>query len=168
MLGWDGILLINKASVETNKTLLHFGKYTTFTLIGTNLLRSVDTLIISLSPLGSAAVALYSIPLKLTELQQIPLRSFVATAFPKMSKASLHHQIDEVKSLFYTYSGALTYLFVGISLVTFVFAEFFVIVISGHQYLKTDPITGFNVVAIVRVFSVYGLLLPIDRMTGVG
>ncbi|MFT5238865.1 MAG: O-antigen/teichoic acid export membrane protein [Flavobacteriaceae bacterium] len=168
MLGWDGMLLINKASVETNKTLLHFGKYTTFTLIGTNLLRNVDTLIISLSPLGSAAVALYSIPLKLTELQQIPLRSFVATAFPKMSKASLHHQIDEVKSLFYTYSGALTYLFVGISLVTFVFAEFFVIVISGHQYLKTDPITGFNVVAIVRVFSVYGLLLPIDRMTGVG
>ncbi|WP_281635380.1 lipopolysaccharide biosynthesis protein [Flavobacterium marginilacus] len=168
ILGWDGILLINKASAETNKTLLHFGKYTTFTLIGTNLLRSVDTLIISLSPLGSAAVALYSIPLKLTELQQIPLRSFVATAFPKMSKASLHNQINEVKSLFYTYSGALTYLFVAISLFTFVFAEFFVMLISGKQFLKTDPITGFNVVDIVRVFSIYGLLLPIDRMTGVG
>jgi len=167
ILGWDGILLIKKASVETNKELLHFGKYTTFTLIGTNLLRSVDTLIISLSPLGSAAVALYSIPLKLTELQQIPLRSFVATAFPKLSKASLHGNIDEVKSLFYTYSGALTYLFMGISLVTFVFAEFFVIIISGHQYLTADPITGFNVVDIVRVFSIYGLLLPIDRMTGV-
>lgn len=168
ILGWDGILLINKASVETNKTLLHFGKYTTFTLIGTNLLRSVDTLIISLSPLGSAAVALYSIPLKLTELQQIPLRSFVATAFPKMSKASLHNQINEVKSLFYIYSGALTYLFVAISLFTFVFAEFFVMLISGNKFLKTDPITGFNVVDIVRVFSLYGLLLPIDRMTGVG
>jgi hypothetical protein len=61
-----------------------------------------------------------------------------------MSKASLHNQIDEVKA--YTYSGALTYLFIAISLVTFVFAEFFVIVISGHQYLKTDPVTGFNVV----------------------
>ena len=168
VLGWDGILLIKKATVETNKVLLHFGKYTTFTLIGTNLLRSVDTLIISLSPMGSAAVALYSIPLKLTELQQIPLRSFVATAFPKMSKASLLHHIDEVKSLFYTYSGALTYLFIGISIGTFVFAEFFVIVISGHKYLVTDPVTGFNVVDIVRVFSLYGLLLPIDRMTGIG
>lgn len=168
VLGWDGVLYINKASKETNKTLLHFGKYTTFTLIGTNLLRSVDTLIISLSPLGSAAVALYSIPLKLTELQQIPLRSFAATAFPKMSKASVHNKIEEVKSLFYTYSGALTYLFVGISLFTFVFAEFFVFVISGSQYLETDPVTGFNVVNIVRVFSIYGLLLPIDRMTGIG
>lgn len=167
-LGWDGVLYINKATKETNKILLDFGKYTTFTLIGTNLLRSVDTLIISLSPLGSAAVALYSIPLKLTELQQIPLRSFAATAFPKMSKASMHNKIDEVKSLFYTYSGALTYLLAGISIFTFVFAEFFVFLISGNQYLKTDPITGFNVVDIVRVFSIYGLLIPIDRMTGIG
>jgi len=166
--GWDGTKHITSATVETNKTLLNFGKYTTFTLIGTNLLRSADVLIISLSPLGNSAVALYSIPLKLTELQQIPLRSFVATAFPKMSKASVHNKIDEVKELFYSYAGALTYLFVFISLITFVFAEFFVFLLSGSQYLKTDPITGFNVVDIVRVFSIYGLLLPIDRMTGIG
>jgi O-antigen/teichoic acid export membrane protein len=69
ILGWDGLRYIRKATVPTNKTLLDFGKYTTFTLIGTNLLRSADTLIISLSPMGPAAVALYSIPMKLTELQ---------------------------------------------------------------------------------------------------
>ncbi|CAH8283613.1 O-antigen/teichoic acid export membrane protein [Mariniflexile fucanivorans] len=168
VLGWDGTKHITKASAVTNKTLLDFGKYTTFTLIGTNLLRSADTLIISLSPLGNAAVALYSIPLKLTELQQIPLRSFVATAFPKMSKASVQGKISEVRDLFYTYSGALTYLFVAMSLFTFVFAEFLVLILSGEQYLKVDPITGFNAVDIVRVFSIYGLLLPIDRMTGIG
>lgn len=168
VLGWDGTKNIFKANKKTNSTLLNFGKYTTFTLIGTNLLRSADTIIISLSPLGSAAVALYSIPLKLTELQQIPLRSFVATAFPKMSKASVQGKVEEVRDLFYTYSGALTYLFAGLSVVTFVFAEFFVLVISGRQYLETDPQTGFNVVNIVRVFSIYGLLLPIDRMTGIG
>ena len=48
---------------------LNFGKYSTFTLIGTNLLRNADVLIISVSPFGSSAVALFSIPLKLTELQ---------------------------------------------------------------------------------------------------
>ncbi|MEM0575479.1 lipopolysaccharide biosynthesis protein [Flavobacterium polysaccharolyticum] len=168
VLGWDGTKNIFKANKKTNKTLLNFGKYTTFTLIGTNLLRSADTIIISLSPLGSSAVALYSIPLKLTELQQIPLRSFVATAFPKMSKASVQGKVEEVRDLFYTYSGALTYLFAGLSVFTFVFAEFFVLLISGKQYLETDPQTGFNVVNIVRVFSIYGLLLPIDRMTGIG
>ena len=166
--GWDGLKYISKASGDTNKTLLHFGKYTTFTLIGTNLLRSADTLIISLSPLGNAAVALYSIPLKLTELQQIPLRSFAATAFPKMSKASLQGKVAEVRALFYSYAGALTYLFVFISVFTFAFADFFVLFLAGKQYLQADPITGFNAVSIVRVFSIYGLLLPIDRMTGIG
>ena len=56
--GWDGLRHIRKATKHTNKVLLDFGKYTTFTLIGTNLLRSADTLIISLSPMGTAAVAL--------------------------------------------------------------------------------------------------------------
>jgi O-antigen/teichoic acid export membrane protein len=166
--GMDGFSYIAKATRHKIRTLLDFGKYTTFTLIGTNLLRSADTLIISLSPLGTAAVALYSIPIKLTEIQQIPLRSFAATAFPKMSKASIHGKIDEIKKLFYTYSGAMTYLFVFVSLFTFVFAEFFVLVLGGKQYLGIDPVTGFNTVLIVRIFSVYGLLLPIDRMTGIG
>lgn len=165
--GWDGFAYIAKADKQINKTMLHFGKYTTFTLIGTNLLRSADTIIISLSPLGSAAVALYSIPLKLTELQQIPLRSFAATAFPKMSKASLHGKLEEVKVLFYSYSGALTYLFLFGSLFTFLFADYFVLFLAGKQYLQADPVTGFRPADIVRVFSIYGLLLPIDRMTGI-
>ncbi|MBL0153655.1 MAG: hypothetical protein IPP93_09270 [Chitinophagaceae bacterium] len=166
--GWDGMKHLFKASGYTNRLLLHFGKYTTFTLIGTNLLRSADTLIISLSPMGVGAVALYSIPMKLTELQQIPLRSFVATAFPKMSKASIQGRISEVKSLFYTYAGALTYLFVFMSLFTFLFADFFVMVLAGKQYLFSSPDGGASAVTIVRVFSLYGLLLPIDRMTGIG
>lgn len=163
--GWDGLLSIRKANKSTNATLLNFGKYSTFTLIGTNLLRNADLLIISISPMGSAAVALYSIPLKLTELQQIPLRSFAATAFPKMSKASLQGNIAEVQNLFYSYSGALTYLFALMSIITFVFAKEFVIIISGFQYLNSD---AFDIVTLVRLFSVYGLLLPIDRMTGIG
>lgn len=165
--GWDGLKLIGKAKKETNKTLLNFGKYSTFTLIGTNLLRNADIFIISISPLGSAAVALFSIPLKLTELQQIPLRSFTATAFPKMSKASLEGNIKEVQNLFYIYSGALTYLFMIASCITFVFAEQFVFLISGQQYLNPET-NSFDIVAIVRLFSVYGLLLPLDRMTGIG
>ena len=165
--GWDGILLFKKATRVTTKVLLNFGKYSTFTLIGTNLLRNADLLIISISPLGSAAVAMFSIPLKLTELQQIPLRSFAATAFPKMSKASLEKKQSELKALFYPYSGALTYFFFLLSLITFVFAEYFILLVSGNQYLEGNP-TSFNMITLVRIFSVYGVLLPIDRMTGIG
>ncbi len=166
--GWDGLRYVFKATRRTNKILLDFGKYTTFTLIGTNLLRSADTLIISFSPMGTAAVALYSIPMKLLELQQIPLRSFVATAFPKMSKESLMGKVQEVRDLFYTYSGAMTYLFAIVSLITFVFADYLVLILGGHQYLGTDHGTGASAVMIVRIFSIYGLLLPIERMTGIG
>ena len=150
------------------KVLIDFGKYTTFTLIGTNLLRSADTLIISLSPMGTAAVALYAIPMKIMEIQQIPLRSFAATAFPKMSKQSIMGNINKVKDLFYTYSGAMTYLFAFISLFTFVFADLIVLILGGRQYLGTDSATGANAATIVRIFSVYGLLLPFERMTGIG
>jgi O-antigen/teichoic acid export membrane protein len=101
-------------------------------------------------------------------LQQIPLRSFVATAFPKMSKASIQGKVEDVRRLFYTYSGALSYLFIFISMVTFIFAEFFVLLLGGREYLGVDPVTGFNAVNIVRIFSIYGLLLPVDRMTGIG
>ncbi|HPH31841.1 MAG TPA: hypothetical protein PLB49_08315 [Chitinophagaceae bacterium] len=165
--GWDGLRYIFKATRASTNTLLHFGKYTTFTLVGTNLLRSADSIIISLSPMGVNAVALYSIPLKLTELQQIPLRSFAATAFPKMSKASIHGKLDELKKLFYTYTGAITYLFVGVSLITFVFADFFVLVLAGKSFLQNNPDAG-QAISIVRIFSLYGLLLPLDRMTGIG
>jgi O-antigen/teichoic acid export membrane protein len=164
---WDGLRFVGRCHKETITTLLNFGKYSTFTLIGTNLLRNADVLIISISPFGSAAVALFSIPLKLTELQQIPLRSFAATAFPKMSKASIEGKIGEVKLLFHVYSGAMTYFFFFLSLGTFLFAKQFVILISGYEYLDVQE-HGINIVTIVRILSIYGLLLPIDRMTGIG
>lgn len=165
---WDGLRHIRKATRKTNKVILDFGKYTTFTLLGTNLLRNADALIISLSPLGPAGVALYSIPMKLTELQQLPLRSFAATAFPKMSKASMLQRPDEVRSLFDTYTGALTILFVCMSLFIFIFADFLVLLLGGPQYVGTNAEVGANAATILRIFSVYGLLLPLDRMTGVG
>jgi len=163
----DGLSYILKTNKEAITTLLNFGKYSTFTLIGTNLLRNADVLIISISPFGSAAVALFSIPLKLTELQQIPLRSFAATAFPKMSKASIQGNLESVQRLFNTYSGALTYLFFFLSLGTFLFAKQFIILISGYQYLDIS-LHGIDIVLIVQILSIYGLLLPIDRMTGIG
>lgn len=168
LLGWDGTRYLFRATRRTNKILFDFGKYTTLTLIGTNLLRSADTFIISFSPLGTAAVALYSIPMKLTEFQQIPLRSFAATAFPRMSKESIKGNMEEVRKLFYTYSGAMTYLFAFISIVTFVFAAPFIMILGGSQYLGSNTVMGADTVLLVRIFSLYGLLLPIERMTGVG
>ena len=158
---WDGVYLLGKSDKKTVNKILDFGKYTTGTLIGSNLLKSADTFIIGMSPfLGTAGVALYSVPLKLTEVMEIPLRSFAATAFPKMSKASIENNLEKVKSLFYKYAGSLTLLFIPFSIFNFIFAEFFVTVLGGVEYIETANI--------YRVFCLYGLILPLDRFTGVG
>ncbi|MBI9035358.1 MAG: oligosaccharide flippase family protein [Bacteroidales bacterium] len=157
---WDQVRHLFKGDRESRKTLLNFGKYTTGTLIGSNLLKSSDTVLLGLSPfLGTAGVAMYSVPLKLTEIIEIPLRSFLATAFPAMSKASMQGKFEEVKNIYYTYSGAITFLMIPILLVAFIFAEEFVIILGGRQYESTANV--------FRIFAVYGLFLPIDRFTGV-
>jgi len=160
ILRWDGVRYIFHAGKKAIKELLDFGKYTTGTLIGSNLLKSSDTFIIGLSPfLGTAGVAFYSVPLKLTEILEIPLRSTIATAFPRMSKASIQKNVEEVKNIYYAYTGAMTYLLIPIVIIGFIFAEEFVLILGGREYLETATI--------FRIFCVYGLFLPIDKFTGV-
>ncbi len=157
---WDGIKNVRHATKEKNKVILDFGKYTTGTLIGSNLLKSADTFIIGLSPfLGTEGVALYSIPMKLTEIIEIPLRSFAMTAFPKLSKASIEGNIEEVKRLYYQNSGGLTLFIIPVMIFSFFFAEDFVTIIGGAQYGITA--------GIFQVFCIYGIFLPLDRFTGV-
>ena len=42
------------------------------------------------------------------------------------------------------------------------------LILGGRQYLGIDPITGASTSLIFKIFAIYGILLPIDRMTGVG
>lgn len=160
MFNWDGIKFLFHSTKSANKQILDFGKYTTGTLIGSNLLKSADTFIIGLSPfLGTTAVALYSIPLKLTEIIEIPVRSYAMTAFPGMSKASIEGKKEEVKRLYYQNAGGLLYMLIPVMLFSFIFAEEFVTILGGPEYAHTANI--------FRIFCFYGLLLPIDRLTGV-
>ncbi len=157
---WDGLQYIFKTDKESNRTILNFGKFSTGTLIGSNLLKSSDTILLGLSPfLGTTGVAFYSVPLKLTEILEIPLRSFVATAFPRMSKASLENNTAEVKRIFYAYSGGLTFVLLPILIFGFIFAKQFVLILGGPEYLETQNI--------FRIFCIYGLFLSIDKFTGV-
>jgi O-antigen/teichoic acid export membrane protein len=159
-LNWDGIRYVFKTTGETRKTILNFGKYTSGTLIGANLLRSADTFILGLSPfLGVTGVALYSIPLKLTEIIEIPVRSFAMTAFPKMSKASIEGNKKLVLDIFYKNAGGLTYLLIPIMAFSYFFAEEFVTILGGEEYRETA--------SVFRIFCIYGLILPLDRFIGV-
>lgn len=160
VLGWDGLRSIVRSTKATMLELLHFGKFSMGTLLSTSLLKSADTFILGLMPvLGVSAVAVYSIPLKLAELLEIPLRSFVATLFPRLAKASSANNSDQVVGLFHDYLGMLTFIFIPILLLGEIFAPQLVLLFGGSQYHEA--------ILIFRIYLLYGLFLPLDRLTGV-
>ncbi len=161
---WDGLLYMFRSKKKQIVEIFNFGKYSIGSLAGSNLLKSADTFIIGLSPvLGSAGIALYAIPLKLTEILEIPLRSFVATAFPKMSKASMDGNVKKLRSIFYEYSGTITVVFIPAIIINLIFADYFVWILGGKNYKESAELMG----NVFRIFAIYGLFLPLDRLTGV-
>lgn len=161
---WDGLRFLKYQDKATIKELVSFGKYSMGTLVGSSLLKSADTFIIGLSPvMGATAIAMYAIPLKLTDLLGIPLRSLTMTAYPKMSGKIIHGDLEGARKTFYAYSGAITFAFIPIALVCFFMAEELIIFLGGKSYITNiDELT-----LVFRIFMAYTILLPIDRFTGV-
>jgi O-antigen/teichoic acid export membrane protein len=155
---WSGITTITKASRESVRTQMKFGKFSLGTLIGSNLLKSSDTFIIGIM-LAEPQVAYYSIPLKLIEIVEIPMRSFVAVAFPKMSKASREGNNEKVRSVFYQYTGIVSWLFIPLVIGLFFFAKPLTLLLGGPEYLDST--------IIFKIFLIYALLLPLDRFSGI-
>jgi O-antigen/teichoic acid export membrane protein len=160
--GWDGFKEITRATRTKLSCLLNYGKYSVGTVLGSNLLKSSDTIIIGLSSLGPAAAALYSVPLKLIEIMDIPLRSFVLNAFPKMSQASLRGDNDLVKRFFYQYSGSISLIFIPGVIFCLIFAKYLILIIGGEQYVQSE-----TAIALFQIFAFYSLLLPVDRFCGI-
>lgn len=164
IMGWDGTKFIFQTTREKVMQIINYGKFSVGTMLGSSLLRSADTFLLGLAPFfGAVGVAQYVIPLKLTELLEIPLRSFMATAFPKLSKCSIQNNMQEWKDTFYSYGGAITIMFIPFTILLFIFAQPIVQLLGGDQY--TDSIDTLTL--IFRVFTVYGLILPLDRISGV-
>jgi len=161
---WDGTEFILKSTKKNIREIIDFGKYAVGTMLGSSLLRSADTFLLGLATfMGPVAVAKYVIPLKLTELLEIPLRSFMATAFPKLSKASVEKKRDEWKEIFYSYGGAISLLFIPFTILLFIFAQPIVLLLGGNIYRDSLE----ELTLIFRIFTIYGLILPLDRISGV-
>ena len=158
LLGWTGIRNIFKFTRKQIVKHLHFGKYSLGTVIGSNLLKSSDVFIIN-ALMGPAFVAFYHVPYKFIELIEVPVRSFGNTLFPKLAKAANHKKFYIVERFFNSYTGGLTIVLIPVYVVSFIFAEEFVYVLGGQSYVEYSNV--------FRIFIVYGLLLPIDRYSGI-
>lgn len=161
--GWTRIKTFSKRTKESIWELFHFGKYSVGTTISSNLLRSSDTFIIMfvLGAAGPAAVAMYTIPMRLMEIIEIPLRAFLSTGMPSMSHAFNKGNRDEVVAIMQKYAGTLTIILFPVSMVAILLADIAIILLGGSQY------AGTNAVSVYRIFMCFAMFYPIDRFLGV-
>lgn len=158
IVGWSGIQYIFKSDKKHIWELFHFGKYSMGTLVGSNLLRNSDIYIINFK-VNTSSVGIFSIPQRVIEIIEIPLRSFTATVLPEMSKSFLENDIEAVKNSFYRYTGAVTLFLLPILVGIFTFSELFLLLLAGKQYVQYGYL--------VKIFAVYCLFLPLDRFIGI-
>jgi O-antigen/teichoic acid export membrane protein len=134
------------------------------TRIGSSLLKGADSFIISFSAfMGPASVALYAIPLKYIEFIEIPLLSFATTAFPKLSKMSMENNKEGFKRIYYNYTGPIVYIFILIAVISLFLNKYFILILGGQKYLTNSP----GITSVLMIFILYGMLMPLDRFTGV-
>jgi len=99
--------------------------------------------------------------MRLMEVIEIPLRSFLATGMPAMSEAFNRNKKDEVVHIMQKYAGMLTLALFPVSLFAILFADIAVGLLGGAQYQGTDA------VSVYRIFMCFAMFYPIDRFLGV-
>lgn len=161
--GWTNIRTFPKRTSTMIRELFNFGKFSVGTTISSNLLKSSDTFIIMfvLGTAGPAAVAMYTIPMRLMEIIEIPLRSFLATGMPSMSAAFNRNNKEEVVQIMQKYAGTLAIVLIPISIIAVLLSKLIIGLLGGSTYIGTDAET------VYRIFMSFSMLLPIDRFLGV-
>ena len=156
--GWAGVNSIYQYTKKRMSELFHFGKYSMGTLIGANLIRNSDSYIIG-GMLNSAAVALYSVPSRVIEIIELPIRSFAITTLPVLAKV---YAIGDKKLLKYEFerkAGFLFLLLLPLSIACLIFAPQIIWLISGDKYQES--------VVLLRLFSIYTAIIPLDKFSGI-
>lgn len=161
-LRWDGRQYFSYYHRKSLGEILKFGKYSTASFVGSNLLRSSDTFILSFSmAMGAASVAVYAIPLKFVEVVELPLRSFTATSFPKLS-AAIKESKESFNNVLGRYLSFTAFLLIPILLFMILFSNSLLQFIGGDEY--SDSLQLQKQVLFVIIF--YIILLPFDRFSG--
>lgn len=152
------LIRLGQATKEHVLKLLHFGKHSIATLTGSNLLKSADSLMIG-AFMSTEAVAIYAIPLKLLDLMEIPLRGFLMTSFRQLTQFHEAGKQLEFKGLLTNMIGRITLFFLPVAIVILLFPDVAIRLLGGDGYAES--------VALIPIFLLIMLLLPLDKFIGV-
>ena len=158
--GWTHVTAWRRKSRRAILELYNFGKYSVAGNISSNLLRTSDIFIIGFmfgGEAGAALVAVYNFGLRLMEIIEIPLRSFIATAMPSMATAYNRGRKEEVIYIMKKYAGTLTMALVPVCLGAVLLADVAVYIIGGQKMVGSEAAN------VLRFFMTFALLFPTDR-----
>ncbi len=154
--GWALLGKIKHVSQKALLELYHFGKFSVGTALSASLFGTADKFIINFI-LGPAALAIFDTGAKLIQVVEIPLRSFIATAMPTLSACYNQGLKKEVLVIMKKYIGMITIVLVPFIFLTFIFADYIILVLGGEKYVNSAAPD------ILRIFMIISLLYPVDR-----
>jgi O-antigen/teichoic acid export membrane protein len=156
--GLSGLNHVLKQTKAIRSKIINFGKFSTGTLIGSNLLRSSDTYIIN-GMLGADKVAVYNVPMRILEVFEMPLRSFAITALPQFARLFAENEKELLKAEFERRTGAIFFMLLPLSLFCFFGAKWLVLILAGNNYLDS--------IILLQLFALYTAILPLDKFSGI-
>lgn len=159
VLGWSRIRDFSKGTKPAREQLFSFGKYSMFTLLFANLLRSSDTYILGLM-LGPVAVGIYNIPQRLLQVFEMPISAISITRLPVLAGLHGNNKHKELTQEFHKSAGMLWLAIIPVAVLCFVFAEPLVVLLGGDGYRESADV--------LRFFAIYAAFLPLERYSGIG
>lgn len=163
--GWTRLYTWKNRSKAGMLQLYHFGKFSVLGNISSYLLRASDVFIIK-GMLGAEAVAVYNIGLKLLEVIEIPLRSFIATAMQSLSSLYNRGLKGDMMYVLKKYAGLLTIALIPVCIGSVIFTNLAVYIAAGEKYRGTELAN--QAVTVIRLFMTFSLLFPTDRFIALG
>lgn len=158
ILRWTYLLKSHGSPAAYVKKIFSFGKFSMGTMLGGSALTSSDNLLI-MTFLGPEALAVYSVPMRIIGLYDIPLRALVQIAFPTLAKVRNEHGDESFAKEFEKSNGFTFLVLLPVSILIFVFADPIIVLIGGAEYVEAAML--------LRIFSLYLLITPLDRFAGI-
>ena len=152
-------LQIRRAYFDKEQLLyfLHYGKFTSGSMVMGSLLRNADIFMIA-GCMGQGAVAVYGAAQKMVEIFEVVLRGMASHSLPDFCKAV--HDKPLLRKKYITVTGKLFFVFMLPALLMAVCSQQVIRLMSG-----SDAYSGASL--LLRIFMVYVPFLVLDRMTGV-
>ncbi|MEM9918603.1 MAG: flippase [Bacteroidota bacterium] len=135
------------------RELFNFGRFVFGTNLSTMIYKTLDRMMISgLTVSGAAAVGVYEIAIRFTNLVEVPTFSVASVVFPKSSEKMAREGTVAIKNLYEQSVGAILAIVLPFLLFIFIFAEPIIVILATEEYLSSVPV--------LRTTIWFGLFIP--------